>query len=505
MRMLSKSLMLPSLILLAAGLVLAGPNQEPAAAPSWKVQPYRLAAKAGVRQTLTDIAQHGEGALMIVESEDGPYALMYSTDGTPEPVTWKDGKPIEADFFWFHLRDRPAIVEVKTFDPDVMRLALVTDKSAVEIVDTAGKPVGSNLSFRVRNGRAMAQPVSSEGKFEQYMYVLIGNVLHPVQDADDNHLKADVSKITTHPDGRQMLERFFREEYEFNKVEPHWLDGARATPVKQVSPPADWKDRDSRNTNIFFPDYTLVVAAGSAKSGAWVVVEGKYEPLKDANGKVLQHEGMHALMFGTTCYLMAADFIDHPQKASEGHVYRVEGAVAHALKTPGRARLGAPVMLQSMSLPIVVHESELSREEYWLVDGDEIKPIFTEDGKPAQPNPDPMLWQAGEHVLLSYQTPRGYWWGRLEGDKLKLLCPADRDAWTDSCPFFEADGQLFLRSEGSMSQALEVIEGGKRQPLKLDGRNVLEAESVNIARLGQALYVATQDEDSNRFGYIVRR
>ncbi|MCB9936225.1 MAG: hypothetical protein H6840_11100 [Planctomycetes bacterium] len=505
MRLLPKTLLLPTLTLLAAGFVLAGPNQKPVPAPSWKIQPYKLVTKAGVRQTLTDIAQHGEGALMFVESEDDSYALMYTSDGTPEPVNWKDGKPVKADFFWFELRDRPAIVEVKTFDPDVVRLALVTDNTAVEIVDTEGKPVGANFSFRTKSGRVMAQPVSREGRFEQSMYVLIDNVLHAVKDTEGKHLQADVSMITIHPDGRQMLERFFREDDEFNGVEPHWLEGAKATPVKQVNPPADWKDRGSHNTNIFFSDYTLVVAAGSAKSSAWIVREGKYEPLKDANGKVLKHEGMYALMFGMTCYLLAADFIDHPNKASEGHVYRVEGALAHALKTPERAKLGAPVMLQSLSLPIVVHESELSREEYWLVDGDEIKPIFTEDGKPAQPNPDPMLWQAGEHVLLSYQTPRGYWWGRLEGDKLKLLCPADRDAWTDSCPFFEVDCQLFLRSEGSMWQALEVIEGGKRQSLKLDGRNVLEAESVNIARLGQSLYVSTQHEDSNRFGYIVRR
>ncbi|MCA8919703.1 MAG: hypothetical protein KDB32_11540 [Planctomycetes bacterium] len=500
-----KFLRLLPLLLVGAGVVVAAPEKEAPKPLEWKIEAYGVPSAAGGSVPLTGISQHGKGALMIVELPSGLDSIVYSTDGTPQSVTYPDGKPILGDFVYVTLAQRPAVIGISTFEPDETRYAVVTDTKAIEIVDVEHKPVTKDFVFRVEGDVVLARPFQDDESLGDALSVLTGNVLRPITDPNGKQLAGEMQYIFNQPNGRTMMLCSSSEGEGFDEESAYWLDGASATPVKLTAPPPAWKDPNSFNHNIFFKDYTLVIAEGAASAGIWICQDDKYQPLKDESGKSISHESMFAVVLDGTCYLMAADDYYDTQRSSVGHVYRVDGKTAKKLKVPEGKELGAPDMFSSHGVPVFIHESELSREEFWLIDGDELRPIITADKSAARAGRESTIQQAGGRVYIKYMTPKGYVWGRLNGAKLEEVCAAGRESWAPSCPFHEVGGELFLHSRTDDVETLQLVRDTKRLPLKINKEKTIQDWRVELACLDDAIYVVVEDAEFVTCAYKIHR
>lgn len=504
MSLFAKSFLCLILTACVAGLVLAEPD-EATAETAWAVKPYSV----GEGLTVMRVHQCGPDALLNAKDAEGKRSLWRATGETTTQVKYPDGSPVVGDWIDFALTggyiQSESLLIVESKQDDNYAYGLLVGDTVTRFVDTEGAPTSGRKWFSHTGDTIIVSPRTEAGSSTSPMSVLLGNVLKPITDAQGNALECERCVVDLQPDGRRLLHAVTFEAEKLSEHRKFWLEGALVVPVPELKLPTDWGDEAEDIRCIYFKSWTLVVANGKKSSAAWNLIEGKFEPIVDGEGKPLVHQKMTPELSGDACYLFASDPTDDDTHPTKGAVYMLSGNKAAQLKTPEQFYLGAPHKLDWRGPPVVLVNVSENRDTYWYLDGDKFEPILTPDGEIMRAPGILHFWYTASHSLLRVRTDKGRFWAELDGSSVTLACPADNESWPRYSPFHEVDGELFYVSGLHKKQSVSIVKDGAAEILTFNDGKPLKGSFITSAQAGNKLYLCVIDDDDNYQGYVVER
>ncbi|MCA8912192.1 MAG: hypothetical protein KDB82_10835 [Planctomycetes bacterium] len=508
MRLLARITLAATLLIGLTALSKAAPDTKSPGA-DWQVKPLTITAGDGSTLEVTRVFQHGAAALFRAEDAKMNGTLWYTEGDTPVQVCLPDGKPFTGDRLNVDEYGDTRIASASDRQTGLPHYAVLEKDKAKPITGADGKPVTDTINFRYAEGVILGQTRTRKRNTLRPILLLQETKLLPVKDRDGTELKGVAAIIERQPGGELLLYALQDVTARRGGTPSYRLHGGTATLVKRPGPAPEWKDEwkdeDSAVHCVYVNDHAVVAAHSATAAGAWYVTDGKYEPVKDADGKPLKHEWMELAVFEDQAYLFASDTTEKGDHPSDGFIYALDGKQATLVKVPEGRHLGRPTLLAWRGPPIVLSQMTEDRDVYWLLEKDKLSAVTTPDGTMARAPGILQVWSTAGHQLLRYQGDNGPMWGELDGAALTPVCKADSNQMPRYTPFHEVDGELFLVSKIHGDVSISTVKDGAASIVTYDGGKELKATYFTTAQAGKKLYVALINDEAQSYGLVLER